>query len=151
GCRPLARAGRAGGLGNRVVRRGRQVAIALPHRFDTRSVWRTIAKGAFAFDAAIVACVVVALGLGRWPAVVGLSVVAAMALLFTRLLVRSQTGSAGILSADGVVIEPNVLLGIVLPGPKGTYSLDRFAAVRVEFHMGPVDPGVQGGPHELVW
>jgi len=50
------------------------------------------------------------------------------------------------------VIEPNVLLGIALPGPKGTYTLDRFSAVRVEFRSGPGRPDVQGGgPHELVW
>ncbi len=45
----------------------------------------------------------------------------------------------------------NVLLGIPLAGPNGTYALDRFSAVRVEFRSGPIGPGIQGGPNELIW
>ena len=71
--------------------------------------------------------------------------------VFTRLFIRFQTGSVGTLSSDRVVIEPNALLGIALPGPKGTYTLDRFSALRVEFRSGPARPDVQGGPNELVW
>ena len=72
--------------------------------------------------------------------------------VFTQLFIRFQTGSVGTLSSDRVVIEPNALLGIALPGPKGTYTLDRFSALRVEFRSGPARPDVQGGgPNELVW
>lgn len=41
--------------------------------------------------------------------------------------------------------------GVSLPGPAGTYPLDRFSAVRVAFSSGPVGPDVQGGPNEVVW
>src|SRR5262245_66462563 len=38
----------------------------------------------------------------------------------------------------------------LLPGPKGTYTPDRFSAVRVELRSGR--PDVEStGPHELVW
>jgi hypothetical protein len=41
---------------------------------------------------------------------------------------------------------------VLLPGPAGTYTLDRFSAVRVEFHPGPIGTDVQsGGPNEVVW
>src|SRR5439155_26677034 len=72
--------------------------------------------------------------------------------VFTQLFIRFQTGSVGTLSSDRVVIEPNALLGIALPGPKGMYTLDRFSALRVEFRSGPARPDVQGGgPNGLVW
>src|SRR5262249_61605340 len=66
------------------------------------------------------------------------------------MFVSAQTGSVGTLSSDRLVIEPNMLFGIALPGPKGTYTPDRFSAVRVELRSGR--PDVEStGPHELVW
>src|SRR5207249_10034150 len=64
--------------------------------------------------------------------------------VFTQLFIRFQTGSVGTLSSDRVVIEPNALRGIALPGPKGTYTLDRFSALRVEFRSGPRAAGRSG-------
>ena len=129
------------------------MAITLPYQFDTSSVWRTILKGAFGFNALLIFCVLYTVLISRqWTTAVGLALMELVVLVFTRLFVRFQTGSVGTLSSDRVVIEPNVLLGIALPGPKGTYTLDRFSAVRVEFRSGPGRPDVQGGgPHELVW
>jgi hypothetical protein len=129
------------------------VAITLPYRFDTSDVWRTILKGAFGLNALLVFSVLYTVLISRqWTKALGLVVMELVVFFFTRLFVRYQTGSVGMLSSDRVVIEPNVLLGIALPGPKGTYTLDRFSAVRVEFWSGPVGPGVQGGgPNELVW
>jgi len=72
-------------------------------------------------------------------------------LVFTRLLVKHQEGSVGTLSPDRVDVEPNVLFGVSLPGPNGSYPLDRFSAIRVEFRSGPIQPGVQGGPNEVIW
>ena len=130
----------------------RSVAITLPYRFDTSNIWRTIIKGAFALNALIVFCVLYALLVSRqWTTALGLMLMELVILVFTRLFIRFQTGSVGTLSSDGIVIQPNVLFGITLPGPKGIYTLDRFSAVRVEFRSGPVSPGVQGGPNELVW
>ena len=126
--------------------------VALPYRFDTSTVWRTILKGAFGLNALLVFGVLYSVLASRpWTTVLALVVNEVVVLGFTRVFVRFQTGSAGTLSADRVVIEPNRLFGIALPGPQGSYPLDRFAAVRVEFMSGPVSPGVQGGPHELVW
>jgi hypothetical protein len=128
------------------------VAITLPYRFDTSNVWHTILKRAFALNALLVLCILLALVLSRpWTTVLGLVLIEVVAFVFTRIFVRFQQGSVGTLSSDRVVIEPNVLLGISLPGPKGTYALDRFSAVRVEFRSGPIGPDVQGGPNEVVW
>lgn len=72
-------------------------------------------------------------------------------MFFAGALIRFQSGAAGTLRADRVTVRENQLWGITLPGPAGTYSLDRFSAIRVEFRSGPIDPGVQGGPNEVVW
>jgi hypothetical protein len=127
--------------------------IAFPYRFDTSDVWRTIIKGAFGMNALLVVCILLAvLGSREWTAVLGLVVSELLVLGFTRVFVRFQTGSAGALWPDRVEIEPNVLLGLSLPGPKGTYTLDRFSAVRVEFRPGSVTAEANSaGPHELVW
>lgn len=66
-------------------------------------------------------------------------------------IVRSiRTGSAGTLTTERVVIRPNKLRRLSPPGPVGTYQLDRFSAARVELRMGPVQPGMQGGPNDVV-
>jgi hypothetical protein len=74
-----------------------------------------------------------------------------MVLAFTRVCMKFQQGSAGTLTADRVVIEPNVVLGLPMPGPRGVYTLDEFSAIRIEFRTGPIRPEVQGGPNEVVW
>ena len=129
------------------------MAVILPYRFDTSSVWRTILKGAFAFDALIILSVLYWVLIShQWASAFGLVLIGLVAFVFTRLFVRFQLGSVGTLSSDRVVVEPNVLLGVALPGPKGTYTLDRFSAVRVEFRSGAVSPDVQGGArNEVVW
>src|SRR5262245_13158832 len=128
------------------------MAIVLPYRFDSSSIWRAILKGAFVFNALIVFCILYTVLVSRqWTAAIGLTVIELLALGFTRVFIGAQTGSTGTLSSDCVEVEPNVLLGVALSGPKGTYPLDRFSGVRVELRSGPVSPGVQGGPHELVY
>jgi len=126
--------------------------IALPYRFDTTSVWHTILKGAFGMNALLVLCILfTVLGSHEVPKAIGLVVMELVVLYFTRVFLRFQEGSVGTLSSDRVEIEPNVVLGVPLPGPKGTYMLERFSAVRVEFRPGPISPGVRGGPNELIW
>lgn len=125
--------------------------ITLPYRFDTSSVWHTILKGAFALNAVLMLGIVFSVLVSRkWTTVLGLALVELVVLGLTRVLIKAQEGSVGTLSPDRVVIEPNLLFGVTLPGPRGTYLLDRFTAVRVEFR-GPGQPDVQIGPHELVW
>jgi hypothetical protein len=135
-----------------MMRRAPDVPITLPYRFDTSSVWHTILKGAFGLNALLTFCILFTVLVSHELAkAVGLAVIELVMLCFTRVFVRFQEGSVGTLSADRVVIEPNVLLGGPLPGPKGTYPLDRFSAVRIELRSGPIGPGVQGGANELVW
>jgi hypothetical protein len=125
--------------------------ITLPYRFDTSGVWRTILKGAFALNAFLVISILYSLVARPWTTAMGLLLSELLVFAFTRVFVRFQEGSVGILTRDRIVVEPNVLLGIVLPGPNGAYELDRFSAVRVELRSGPIGPGVQGGPNEVVW
>ncbi|SRR5258708_27525059 len=127
------------------------MAMTLPYEFDTSDVWRMILKGAFGLTLLIALSLLYTLASRQWAAAAPLALSTAMLFYFTRLFLRYQTGSAGTLSADRIVIQPNRLLWFSLPGPVGTYTLNRFAAVRVEFRMGPVRADVQGGPNEVVW
>jgi len=130
----------------------RAVTITLPYLFDTGSVWRSVLKGAFALNLVLLSGIVFKLLMSDWLAAIGLVVAEAMVFGFTRLFVRFQTGSVGTLYRDHVELEPNAVLGIPLPGPRGTYARDRFSAVRVEFMAGSINvDGQSNGPHELVW
>ena len=126
-------------------------AIAMPYRFDTSAVWRTILTGAFGLNALLIICVAFCAIARPWPTTAALAGTELFVLVFTRLLIKHQEGSVGTLSPDRVDVEPNVLFGLSLPGPSGSYSLDRFSAIRVEFRSGPIQPGVQGGPNEVIW
>jgi hypothetical protein len=66
------------------------------------------------------------------------------------LFVRFQSGSVGTITTDRVVIQPNALYGIRLPGPRGEYAISRSSAVRVELMSGPTGI-VRRGPHERIW
>jgi hypothetical protein len=116
-------------------------------------VWRAILKGAFGLNALLVVGILFTLLVFReWTTTLSLVLVELIVLGFTRVFVNAQEGSVGTLSSDRVVIEPNILLGVALPGPKGAYMLDHFSAVRVEFRSAVGGPDVQAsGPHELVW
>src|SRR5690349_16276586 len=98
---------------------GSAEAIALPYRFDTRSVWHTILKGALGLNALLLLSLLVALVARPWSVVLGLLVLELTVLWFTRIFVNNQEGSSGILTADRVDVEPNTLFGITLPGPRG--------------------------------
>ena len=125
--------------------------VALPYRFDTSRVWRMILTGAFGAAAVVLVGVLYGLLVRREAAVVlPLAVAGIMLAYFIRLFVRFQSGSIGTLSADRVVIEPNTLFGLRLPGPCGDYAISRFSGVHVELMSGPTDL-VQGGPHERIW
>lgn len=125
--------------------------LTLPYRFDTSNVWHTILKGAFGLNAFLIVCILVALFARPLPVAIALAFAELLVFGFTLVFVRYQEGSIGTLARDRVELEPNAVLGIALPGPKGSFAIDRFSAVRVEFRSGPVQPGVQGGPNEVVW
>ena len=126
------------------------MAVTLPYRFDTSRVWRMILTGAFAVAGVLVVGVLYRLLVAR-DAVVVLQLVLTGAVLayFIRLFVRFQSGSVGTITADRVVLQPNTLHGIRLPGPQGEYATSRFSAVRVELMSGATL--VQGGAHERIW
>ena len=125
--------------------------VALPYRFDTSRVWRMILTGAFGVAVVVLVGVLYGLLVRRDAMVVlPLAVSGIMLAYFIRLFVRFQSGSIGTLTADRVVIEPNTLFGLRLPGPRGDYAISRFSGVRVELMSGPTDI-VQGGPHERIW
>jgi hypothetical protein len=125
--------------------------ISLPYRFDTSCVWHTIIKGALGVNALLLASFAFVAFARPWPLTLGLAVSELMVLTITRLIWRLQEGSVGTLWSDRVEVESNLLFGLPLPGPEGSYTLDRFATIRVEFRNGPIQPGVQGGPNEIVW
>ena len=128
-----------------------EVAVVLPYRFDTSRVWRMILKGTFALAVVIFAGLLYGLLVRRGVAVVlQLALTSIVLAYFIRLFIRLQSGSIGTISVDRVVIQPNTLYGIRLPGPHGEYATGRFSAVRVELMSGPTDI-VQGGPHERIW
>jgi hypothetical protein len=126
--------------------------IQLPWRFDTTSIWHTILKGAFALNALLGLGLVVKLLSRRWLDAAGVGVAEALAAGFTVIFIRHQEGSRGTLFKDRVTVEPNAVLGIPLPGPRGSYALDQFRGVEVEFRSGrPSVDANAAGPHELVW
>src|SRR5262245_15496884 len=125
--------------------------FALPYRFDTSNVWHSILKLAFGLNALLIVLIGVCALMRPWSVTLALVIIELMAAGFTRVLFRFQEGSAGTLYTDRVDVDPNVLLRLPLPGPRGSYSMDRFASIRVEFRSGPIEPGVQGGPNEVIW
>ncbi|MGN6392123.1 MAG: hypothetical protein ACTHM9_07735 [Gemmatimonadales bacterium] len=129
------------------------MAITLPYHFDTSNIWRKILKGAFGLNAVLVLGILYTLLVTHeWGKALALVPFEVVVFGFTRVFIRFQEGSVGTLTADQVVVAPNVLLGIVLPGPSGTYALDRFSAVRVEFRSGLVSTTPNAGrPNEVVW
>jgi len=126
--------------------------VQLPWTFDTTSVWHTILKGALGLNAVLAVGLVVKLLSRRWLDAAGVGVAEAMVAGFTVVFVRHQEGSRGTLFPDRVTVEPNAVLGIPLPGPRGSFALDRFRGVEVEFRPGrPTTDPNSAGPHELVW
>ena len=128
------------------------MTVTLPYRFDTANVWHTILKGALGLNGVMLLGIALKLSVGDRRTAFGLAAAEAIVFGFTRVFVRFQSGSVGTLYRDRVEVEPNALLGLPLPGPKGLYARERFSAVRVEFMSGPINlDAPSGGPHELVW
>ena len=130
--------------------------VTLPYEFDTSRVWRTILTGALAIEAVVVVGFVYrVLASPDATAAAGLALSGAILAFFIRMFVRFQSGSVGTITNDRVVIRPNVLYGIRLPGPApGEYAARRFAAVRVEMMSAAISHGdvlVHHGPHERIW
>ena len=127
-------------------------SIVLPWTFDTTSVWHTILKGAFTLNAILFAAILVKVLMHQWLDGVGVGVIEAAVAGFTIIFLRHQEGSRGTVFRDRVEVEPNAVLGVPLPGPRGVYPLSQFRGVQVEFRPGAVSTSPNAaGPHELVW
>jgi len=127
-------------------------SLQLPWAFDTTPVWHTILKAAFGLNALLGLGLILKLLGRRWLDAAGLCVAEAMVAGFTVIFVRRQEGSRGTLFRDRLTVEPNAVLGVPLPGPRGSYPLHQFRAVEVEFRAGRPSPSPNAaGPHELVW
>jgi hypothetical protein len=130
------------------------MAITLPYEFDTSGVVKLILRGVLGLLLVVVAGILYSLLASHSaPAALQLLLSAAVITYFGRLFLRNLTGSRGSITADAVVVQPDQLFGIGLPGPVGRFSVSRFDAVRVERVRTPsiVDGMiVQGGPHERV-
>jgi hypothetical protein len=111
-----------------------------------------ILTGAVVLEAAILAGILYGM-LASPGAMLPLALSGAILAYFIRLFCGAQNGSAGTITADRVVLRPNTLLGIRLPGPRGDYAIDRFSDVRVELMPGPagLHDVMQGGPHARIW
>jgi hypothetical protein len=131
---------------------GERSGVQLPWSFDTTTVWRTILIGAFGLNALLALGLVVKLLSGRWPDAAAVGVSEALVAGFTVVFIRRQEGSRGTLFRDRVTVEPNVVFGVRLLGPRGSYPLHGFRGVEVECRAGRPDTSPNAaGPHELVW
>jgi hypothetical protein len=127
------------------------VAVRLPYEFDTSRVFRQILMIMVGLVVVLLVGVVYSLFGGRWGAVAALSVSAGLLTWFGVRILRNASGGRGTITREGVVVTPGELLGVSFSGPSGRFAIERFRAVRVEEVSGPVDPDVQGGPHERIY
>ena len=131
---------------------GSMTAIRLPYDFDTVAVWRTILKGMFGLQLVIVPGILYSIFVSKdLVAATGLLAIGVVWAGFTRIFVKNLDGCTGTLDADEIVVKPGDLYGFRLPGPQGRFPLHQFSGVLVKESLGPIQPGVQGGPHEKIY
>jgi hypothetical protein len=130
------------------------MAITLPYAFDTSGVVKLILRGVLGLLLVVLLGILYSLLVSHSiAAAVQLLLVAALIVFFGRLFYRNLIGSRGTISADAVVVEPDQVFGVRLPGPVGRFSIGQFDAMRVDRIRTPsiVDGMIiQAGPHERV-
>jgi hypothetical protein len=129
------------------------VAVTLPFEFDTTPVVKVILRGVLGFAVLIVVpgilySLLVSHSLG---ATVAMLLVGAITAYFGRLFFLHLSGSAGIITNEGVEVHPSTLHGIPLPGPAGRFRMTQFSAIRVDRAFGPMDTMQAPGWYERVW
>lgn len=124
--------------------------IALPYRFDTSPVVKLILRGVLGLlMLVIVPGIVYSLLLSHdRAAALHLLVTGAIVIYFGRLFIKNLEATSGTITTDHVVVEPGTLYGTSLRGPRGTFPIRQFTAVRVQ--RIPPSGDVQQGPHERV-
>jgi len=129
------------------------MAVTLPYDFNTAESYQRVVRGAVGVGLVVVAGVVYSALISHdYVVVLQLGVIGAMAGGMVCVIGARVRGSAGTLTADGVIIErAPAVFGLRFPGPSGRFSLDRFSAVRVEEASGPVLPNVNIGPHSRIY
>jgi hypothetical protein len=123
-------------------------AVTLPYQFDTSPVVRLILQLMLGLLLIIVAGLFYTIVVSDRAGSLALLASGAIAAYFTRLFHRHLESSQGTVTADQVVVEPGMLYGVPLSGPKGRFPVRYFKCVRVE--RMPALAFAQGGPHERV-
>ena len=123
------------------------VAAVLPYRFDTAGVVTVIVQGIAGLEGILVFGVLYSLALSQnMAAAAALFVIAVGVFVFGRLVLRNLEGTRGVITREAIVVQPGGLFGLRLAGPRGTYPLHNFAAVRVDRIL-PSD-SIQSRGHE---
>jgi hypothetical protein len=129
------------------------MTITLPYAFDTTTTFRGVLKFAAALELVMVIGIFYSM-LVRHD-VVGVILLVLIGVIvggFASVMFRHSEGSLGTISRDAVVVERGAaVLGLRFPGPSGRFALTQFAGVRAEEASGPIQPGVQGGPHARIY
>ena len=125
--------------------------ISLPYEFDTSSVWRTIFKGAIVVALIVGVSILGSLLIGHYPAALQLAIIGGLLLVFGHIAFKYSSGSIGTITRESVVVHQGKLYGYQLPGPSGTFPLDRFKSVRVEHVAASTNTNTQGQPHQRVY
>ena len=108
--------------------------ISLPYRFDTSPVVQLILRGVLGLVVLVIApgilySVFVSHNQG---AAVLLLVIGVLTIYFGRLFLRNLMTSRGTITAEAVEVEPGVLFGASLQGPRGRFPIQQFRAVLVQ-------------------
>ena len=107
--------------------------ITLPYVFDTRRDTRAVVQLVLALLAVMVFAGVYMLAIrGDVVGAAGTLVIDAMLVAFGVVLLRFQPGAEGRITRDAVETRASRVWGVPMPGPVGTFPIDRFRAVCVE-------------------
>jgi hypothetical protein len=124
--------------------------MLLPYHFDTTPVVNLTFRGILGLLLLVVAPgILYSVFASHQPAAAfQLLLVGALLVWFGQRFLRSLEATRGTITAEAVEVQPGMLYGVRLAGPRGRYPVRQFTAVRVE-RMGPPLDG-PGGTHERV-
>jgi hypothetical protein len=124
--------------------------VTLPYRFDTSPVVKLILRGVLGLLIVVIAPGILysLLVSHDRAAALHLLVTGVIVLYFGRIFIKNLEATSGTITADRVVVEPGTLYGTSLRGPRGTFPIRQFTAVRVQ--RIPPSGDIQQGAHERV-
>jgi hypothetical protein len=110
--------------------------MLLPYAIDTTGAARTVLAGAAGLLAVLGAGVLVSVLLRQaWADAFGFLAIAGLVLFLAHRIWRHLPGLTGVITPQEVRIEPGIFLGLPMAGPRGTFPVARFAAVRFDRSM----------------